>query len=184
MGRADSEKYEALGYETVGRRCKGWANDFGKGAWKGGSEGYGKNVPRKGAGKGGKKGAGKGASKEKFQCQFILGIEEDLEFHVVSRVIGRGGANMKRIFADSGAKLRLRGRGSNFLEGAEEKESEDDLMLCVSCMDASSFDMARKAVSKLIEGIYQQYRTFCRREGRACPDLELTIHEGYRAGSN
>jgi len=181
--RADIDKREVPGQRPVGCRGKGWANNSRKGAGKIGREGSGRRATNKGAGKGGNKGAGKGDFNEKYQCQFILGIEDDSKFRVVRRVIGAGGANMKNISGESGAKLRLRGRGSGFLEGRDQKESDDDLMLCVSSLDAIGFETAKSAVSELIEDIYQHYRTFCLKTGHACPDLELKIHDGYRAGS-
>jgi hypothetical protein len=162
---------------------KAWASNSGKGARDFEGKGSGKKAARKGSGKVGVKGAGKGATNEKFQCQFILGIEEDATFRVTKRVLGAGGENMKRIAGGSGAKLRLRGRGSKFLEGPEQKESDDDLMLCVSSQDAVGFETAKRAVSELIEVIYGQYRTFCSKVGHVCPALELKIHEGYRPGS-
>ncbi|CAJ1362873.1 unnamed protein product [Effrenium voratum] len=51
----------------------------------------------------------------RYQCQFLVGIE-DPEFQVVGRILGRGGANMKRIAGKTNAKMRLRGRGSGFKE--------------------------------------------------------------------
>lgn len=33
----------------------------------------------------------------RWQCQFLVGIEADQEFGVVGRLLGRRGANMKRI---------------------------------------------------------------------------------------
>merc|ERR1719261_1882561 len=85
------------------------------------------------------KGLGKG-SNEKLQCQFIIGIEEDPKFKVVKRIIGIGGSNMKRIAESTGAKLRLRGRGSGFLEGPRQQESSDELMLCISSQDKVGFE--------------------------------------------
>lgn len=126
------------------------------------------------------KGLGKGGS-TKLQCQFIIGIEEDSKFQVVRRIIGWG--NMKRIAEQSGAKMRLRGRGSKFLEGPEHKESKDDLMLCVSSQDRWGFDEARRLVSELLLEIYGNYEAFCRRHGKKVPHLRIEIHDGYREGS-
>jgi len=182
--QANIEKHDMSRTKTVGCSGKGLPNNTCNDAKKVGSKGSGKRATQKRAGKGGDKGAGKGASNGKFQCQFILGIEEDRKFRVVKRVIGTGGENMKRIATESGAKLRLRGRGSRFLEGREQKESDDDLMLCVSALDATAFETARRAVSELIEGIHRDYHTFWWNADYAYPDLELKIHDGYRAGSH
>jgi hypothetical protein len=184
---------------------KGVAKGTGKGAGKVGSKGTGKgdsrgkgadNVDSKTAGKG--KGASKGSSKggakgtaqkgggkghEKYQCQLTVGIEEDSKFRVVRRLIGSGGENMKNINQKSDAKLRLRGRGSKFLEGDDQQESTDDLMLCISSQDKAGFETAKAMASELIEGIHHSYRAFCHKAGKECPVLGLRISEGYREGS-
>merc|ERR1712110_1319366 len=128
----------------------------------------------------GAKGAGRGAN-TKLQCQFIIGIEEDTKFRVVRRIIGNG--NMRRIAEQSGAKLRLRGRGSKFLEGPEQQESSDELMLCVSSQNKWGFDKAQSLVSDLLVAIYASYTVFCGRTGKLAPDLKVQVHEGYRQGS-
>lgn len=156
---------------------KGWSD---KGAAKGAGKGSGKSGGR--AGFSGPKGHGKGAA-EKLQCQFVIGIEEDSKFRVVRRIIGQGGENMKMIAQKSDAKLRLRGRGSKFLEGPEEKESTDDLMLCVSSQDKAGYESAKNLVVELLEGIYESRRAFCEKAGKNSPALTIQLHEGYREGS-
>jgi len=181
---------------------KGATNSAGKGATscagKGADKGSGKGIKGstgKGSGKGEGKGKGKGSSKsssekgggkgssEKYQCQVVIGIEEDSKFRVVRRMIGSGGENMKNINQESQAKLRLRGRGSKFLEGEYQQESTDDLMLCISTQDKVGYEKAKTMASVLIEGIHQSYRAFCHKAGKECPELKLQIHEGYRSGS-
>jgi len=151
---------------------------------KGSPKGSGRGVNHGSANRGGKfiKGSGKGAS-GKLQCQFLVGIEEDNQFHVVRRIIGNGGENMKSIANQSGAKLRLRGRGSKFLEGPEQQESADDLMLCVSSQDKAGIDTAKRLVSELLLNIYDTYKAFCRNVGKKAPSLGIQLHEGYRYGS-
>lgn len=164
---------------------KGAGKSAGKSAGKGAGQGPGKGKgDSKGASGKGKKGAGKGFNEPmKFQCQIVVGIEEDNKFRVVRRLIGNGGENMKNINQQSDAKLRLRGRGSGFLEGEEQKESTDDLMLCISAHDKAGYATAKAMASELIEGIHKSFRAFCHKAGKACPDLTVQIHEGYREGS-
>jgi len=167
---------------------KGTSKSAGKGANQGTGKAGGKGnyFASKGGGKGagevGGKGGGKGAS-EKYQCQIVIGIEEDNKFRVVRRMIGSGGENMKNIYVKSQAKLRLRGRGSKFLEGENQQESTDDLMLCISAQDKAGYEEAKKMASELIQGIHHSYRAFCYKSGKVCPDLEFEIHTGYRDGS-
>merc|ERR1719230_1835839 len=110
---------------------------------------------------------------EKFLCRFPIGIEEDNRFRVVGRLIGPGGERVKEIALESGAKLRIRGRGSNFREGPEQKESTDPLMLCVSAPDQSSFDLAVARVTELLEAVYDEYGEFCKQRKLPVPQLAV-----------
>jgi hypothetical protein len=172
------------------KAAKGASKGFGKGAdrmnGKGANHDIGKSAG-KGSKKGGKgsKGGGKGQS-EKYQCQIKVGIEEDNKFRVVRRLIGSGGENMKNINQQTGAKLRLRGRGSKFEEEQADgsvKESTDDLILCVSAQDKDGYDRAKSMASELIVGIHHSYRAYCHKTGKEGPELKLELHEGYRDGS-
>lgn len=204
VGRDESKPSHAKGAQKGAGKgsSKGAERQTNKGAGKGASKGVGKGdgksagngvVQNAGKGKGTSKGASKFASKgaskgsgkgnEKFQCQISVGIEEDSKFRVVRRLIGSGGSNMKNINEHSGAKLRLRGRGSKFLEGDEQKESTDDLMLCLSTQDKEGYETAMRMASELLEGIHRSYRAFCAKVGQECPDLTIQLHEGYRFGS-
>merc|ERR1719265_378992 len=117
---------------------------------------------------------------KKLQCQFTIGIEEDSKFRVVRRILGSQGQNMRTIFNETGAKLRLRGRGSKFLEGPEEKESLDDLMLCISSQDEEGYETCLQMVQKLLKRIYREYEIFCTKAGQTVPRLEIQLHEGHR----
>jgi len=152
----------------------------GKGV-RGTTKGKGKG---KGASTKGAKGVGKGLN-AKLQCQFTVGIEDDSKFRVVKRIIGNGGENMKRIAELSGAKLRLRGRGSKFLEGPEQQESTDGLMLCLSSQDKIGYEHAKDLVSELLKNIYHNYDVFCQKPGKipSAKSLGVQLHEGYREGS-
>jgi hypothetical protein len=207
-GRPPSKRWDAAEVKPAKGSGKGDAKGItcrkgsGKGAAKGSEDdqaakGSGKgdrkgDPDRKGSGMGAAKGHSKGSkgskgsghvSNGKQQCQFIVGIEEDKQFRVVRRIIGISGGNMKRIAEQSGAKLRLRGRGSKFLEGEEQKESTDDLMLCVSTQDREGYEKATGLVTELLQGVYNEYRSFCRESGKKEPDLRVRMHEGYREGS-
>jgi len=131
----------------------------------------------------GLRGGVKAVAGTKLQCQFVIGIEEDSKFRVVRKVLGPAGANMKRINLETGAKLRLRGRGSKFLEGPEQKESQDPLMLCVSAPDQEAYERTVELVQEVLEGVYSEYREFCSNTGQTAPDLAVALHHGARDGS-
>jgi hypothetical protein len=121
----------------------------------------------------------------KPQCQFFIGIEEEPKFKVTRKILGPHGQHMKAIAEASGAKLRLRGRGSGFLEGPEQLESRDELMLCVSAPDRACHEHAVHLVTELMESVYQQYRSHCHRVAgdEEVPALAVRMHEGPRPGS-
>mmetsp|Transcript_5061 Transcript_5061/g.14015 ORF Transcript_5061/g.14015 Transcript_5061/m.14015 type:complete len:619 (-) Transcript_5061:147-2003(-) len=121
--------------------------------------------------------------KVKFQCQFLVAIEDEPKFRVIRRLLGSSGANMKAIAQQTGAKLRLRGRGSRFLEGPEQVESTDPLMLCVSCTNRAGYDAAMGMTWQLMKRLYGEYRRFCIKTGKAKLDLRVQWHEGSRAGA-
>jgi len=109
----------------------------------------------------------------KYTCRFDIQIENDKEFHVARRIIGQKGSNMKRIVKQAGydAKLRLRGRGSGFLEGAQKQESQEPLHLCVSCKDFQGYRAAIEQVEELLAEIYADYNEY------SSQNLGIVMHE-------
>ncbi|CAE7267948.1 khdc4 [Symbiodinium natans] len=120
---------------------------------------------------------------EKLQCQFFIGIEQDAEFNVRQRIFGERGHHMKVIAKQTGAKLRLRGRGSGFKEGPERRVSSDPLMLCVSSTEDAGHQEAVRLVEELLTDVHNQYREFCHSTGRRAPNLEVVVNHGPRPGS-
>mmetsp|Transcript_38448 Transcript_38448/g.102315 ORF Transcript_38448/g.102315 Transcript_38448/m.102315 type:complete len:249 (-) Transcript_38448:97-843(-) len=116
---------------------------------------------------------------DKLQCQFLIGIEDDADFGVKGRLLGKAGKHMKDVVAEAGegTKLRLRGRGSGFFEGPRRIESSDPLMLCVSAPSIEAYDEAKRLVCELLEGIYADYR-----EVVPHSTVKLQVHEGPREG--
>eukprot|EP00929_Paragymnodinium_shiwhaense_P008476 TRINITY_DN112431_c0_g1_i1.p1 TRINITY_DN112431_c0_g1~~TRINITY_DN112431_c0_g1_i1.p1 ORF type:complete len:403 (+),score=74.21 TRINITY_DN112431_c0_g1_i1:100-1308(+) len=152
-----------------------WTGDasswYGSSDW---SAGQDWSTSRNGAA--GSKGNGR---RGKWQCQFFVGIEEEETFQVVRRLLGPHGKHVKAIAEKSGAKLRLRGRGSGFKEGPQGEESTDELMLCVSVSEKHGYAAAVNLVWEHLESIYKQY-------AEASPEaagLQVRMHEGPRDGS-
>lgn len=116
----------------------------------------------------------------KWQCQFIIGIDEEPTFRVVRRLLGPGGKNVKAIAEETGAKLRLRGVGSKFLEGPQKLESTDPLMLCVSAPTDSGYDTAVHMVQEILQHIYIEYQEFQSNNGVCTSPLSIQMHVGAR----
>lgn len=88
---------------------------------------------------------------------------------------------MKRIVALCGSKpdspnlvkIRLRGKGSGFKEGPENKESTDPLHICVSSKCKEKYEIAVKCVSDLLEQAYNDYALFLKRRGKRARKLSV-----------
>mmetsp|Transcript_79533 Transcript_79533/g.170478 ORF Transcript_79533/g.170478 Transcript_79533/m.170478 type:complete len:561 (-) Transcript_79533:41-1723(-) len=110
----------------------------------------------------------------KHTCRFLIGVENDKEFQVVRRIIGSKGANMKKVVKQTEAKLRLRGVGSGYFEGAGHRESSEPLQLCISCTSSEGYQTAVRLVEELLEDVYEEYRQFCKDHNRPVPDLHAS----------
>lgn len=97
---------------------------------------------------------------QKFLCRYIVGIEQNRSFNVVRKLLGDHGAHMKAIAENTGAKLRIRGRGSGFKEGPENVEADEPLMICVSATSSNSFQESTKDVESLLRHVHDQYYAF------------------------
>mmetsp|Transcript_71231 Transcript_71231/g.123693 ORF Transcript_71231/g.123693 Transcript_71231/m.123693 type:complete len:241 (+) Transcript_71231:45-767(+) len=135
-----------------------------------------------------KKRRAKGYKGPKFECQYHIGIQQEPNFDVYSRIIGKAGKHMKDIVNKSktyhtadepedGTRLRLRGQGSGFMEKESDgvkRESRDPMMLCVTSCNTEAFACARGEVEALLQGIYADYRSATRQT------VQLHVHEGPR----
>lgn len=76
-----------------------------------------------------------------------------------------------------GVKLRLRGKGSGFIEKPENKESEEDLHLCVSSKFLEFKDQSFDALLPFHkQNIYMAYEVF----KYACRSVEALLINVYR----
>lgn len=117
---------------------------------------------------------------QKFICVFQIGLEDDEEFCLVKRILGKAGNNMRRIAEECSAKVRLRGIGSGFLEGSDGKEANMPLQLNVSCTDFDSYQGAVDRVSTLLKDLYKHYRRYARSRGMEVPDVKVNLEEVRR----
>jgi len=114
-----------------------------------------------------------------WQCRFVVGGEKmEKEFPIVGRIIGPHGAHMKSIHESTNAKIRLRGRRSNFKEGPDNKEVDEPMHICVSSNDEVSFRRACEMVETLMAGVYNDYSDWCQRSNIPIPNIQLLCIEG------
>jgi hypothetical protein len=112
----------------------------------------------------------------KFTCKYEILIDNDKEFQVARRLIGSKGYNMKRIIQEcktsenpnENVKLRLRGRGSGYKEGPQNKESDEPLHLCISAKNQEELRKACGYVDELLDKIFQEYKKYCVKNNIEC----------------
>lgn len=121
-------------------------------------------------------GRGRGGSKRlRLWAHIYLHMQVD-GFDLVPRLIGCGGCNMRRIAEQTGAKLRIRGRGSGHLEvecgNGQKEEARAPLMIAVTTdiCDAQAF---RSAIAMTL----QELRTVEARYKVHCEKMNI-VHEG------
>ena len=99
----------------------------------------------------------------KFVCNYLVQIENDDNFLVTKRIIGKNGCFLKKIiqeacikFGDFSTKIRLRGKGSGYLE-QNGKESEEPLMLCISSLNYPTYLNCCMLIDNLFTKVYNDY---------------------------
>ena len=116
----------------------------------------------------------------KYTCKYEILIANDKDFQIARRLIGSKGCNMKKIINKckssgdgEGIKLRLRGKGSGYREGPENKESDEPLHLCISSKNPEEMKKACLLVDELLKVIHEDYKEYC--EKNNVPQLNTQI---------
>lgn len=128
----------------------------------------------------------KWTSMNKFTCRLDIQIPNEPGFKVAKRIIGYKGNNMKKVIdmwntyspgTKNLIKLRLRGKGSGFIEKPENKESEEDLHLCVS---SKFLEFGNQEIASLLpfhrHRIFMAYEVFT----FACRSIESLLTSVYK----
>ena len=99
----------------------------------------------------------------KYVCNYLVQIENDENFLVTKRIIGKNGCFLKKIiqeacikYGDFSTKIRLRGKGSGYIEH-NGKESEEPLMLCVSSLNYPTYYNCCMLIDSLLKKVYNDY---------------------------
>ncbi|CAD7961744.1 unnamed protein product [Amoebophrya sp. A120] len=113
----------------------------------------------------------------KYTCRIDIGLQNEENFSVAKKLIGIKGANMKLIVQETGSKLRLRGKDSGYLEGEEQKESDEPLHLCISCTCWHGYQQAKKMAMDVIQLTLQEYKHYKLSCGLECQRLHVKVTE-------
>ncbi|CAJ1410325.1 unnamed protein product [Effrenium voratum] len=117
--------------------------------------------------------------KGSFVCVIFVQLEEDEEFCLVKRLLGKGGCNMKEVAESFDARLRLRGIGSGFLENGQE--AQVPLEIQVSCASFWNYLSSVASVAILLEDLYFHYGRYARSKGLEGPMLKVKVKELRRS---
>ena len=103
---------------------------------------------------------GRQACGPRLWCHIFLN-QRHVEFDLVPRLIGHGGHNTKNIYLLTGAKIRVRGRGSRHKEVDGIKEAPVPLMVAVTS-DSTDADKFCKAVRLMTDKLEEANDVFAR----------------------
>ena len=129
----------------------------------------------------------------KYTCKYQILIPNDNKFKIAQKIIGGKGCNMKNIIngcksnpdESDNVKLRLRGKGSGFKEGPENKESDEPLHLCISSKNAEDMKKACLLVDKLLSDIHEEYKKYCEKNNVTPENTEIAMRiESKNLGYN
>jgi len=108
---------------------------------------------------------------KKYTCKLEVGIENEGEFRVGSRVIQIARAIWQEArFQEHGGKTRLRGKGIG-----GQHEAEEPLALCISCCDQIAFDKAVSYAETQLQKVHNDYRAHCEEKGQPVPELSVKV---------
>ncbi|KAG6138499.1 hypothetical protein E4U12_008173 [Claviceps purpurea] len=97
-------------------------------------------------------------------------IPIDLEpvpgFNLRAQIVGHGGSYVKHIQQETGCRVQIKGRGSGYLEGGTNRESDEDMFLHVAGPDPDMVDKAKELCDDLIGNVKEQYEEFKSRPPR------------------
>lgn len=110
-----------------------------------------------------------GGRPKKYTCKLEVGIENEGEFRVGSRVIQIARQIWQDPkFQEHGGKTRLRGKG---IGGPHE--ADEPLALCISCREQEAFDKAVQYAETQLQKVHSDYKAFCLAKGRPVPELTV-----------
>lgn len=115
---------------------------------------------------------------KKYTCKLEVGIENEGEFRVGSRVIqiARQIWQDPR-FQESGGKTRLRGKGVG-----GPHEADEPLALCISCKEQAAFEKAMSYAEAQLQKVHAEYKEFCQQKGLPPPELQVKVSKKGGSG--
>jgi hypothetical protein len=105
-----------------------------------------------------------------YTCRYVVGADKvSSEYSVIGRIVGVGGENVKSIFKQTNAHVRLNGK---------PKSRDDPLHVRVSAETREAFEKGKELTEKLIQEMYDDYAKWCERNYVPIPAIRLRAIEG------
>ena len=118
----------------------------------------------------------------KYVCNYVVQIENDNLFMVTKRIIGKNGCFLKKIlqescikYGDYSTKIRLRGKGSGYIDKVNNSENDEPLILSVSSLNYPTYFNCCLLVDNLMNKIYDDY--YLHLKNILPKDLHYSIHK-------
>jgi len=116
----------------------------------------------------------------RFTCKFVFvgfDLDEDADFELVPRLIGRGGAHMRAVAEACQGKVRIRGRGSGYMEqqkgGKPPAEAGVPLQIVVSCTERRHLEEGKRRLQTLLQSLSLHFDRYRKMRGT---DPPLTLY--------
>ncbi|EPZ35763.1 hypothetical protein ROZALSC1DRAFT_28535 [Rozella allomycis CSF55] len=90
-------------------------------------------------------------------AKVFVHVDPEHLFNFRGKLLGPGGANLKFVNQQTGAKVQLRGRGSGFLESATGTEAAEALHLFVTASGENAVEQARRLCQDLVTTVRNEY---------------------------
>lgn len=100
------------------------------------------------------------------------------EFQLVPRVIGRNGANMKRVAEACNVRIRIRGRGSGFKEDRTLSEADIPLQMALSADDPAEYAMAKEMLTAELDAMALRFKKYCKQRKQDPPASFYSAKDG------
>lgn len=85
-----------------------------------------------------------------------IGLDKYKPFHVRGYIVGTGGQNVKHIQTETGCKIRVKGRGTGFLERDTGREADVPMYLHITGSDPAKLEEAKNMCRDLITSVAEQ----------------------------
>ena len=110
--------------------------------------------------------------------RILLNMENIPGFNLRAQVVGQGGAYVKHIQTESGARVQIKGRGSGFMEHSTGSESEEPMYLHVAAPQPAQVQKAKELCEDLLTSVRQNYEHF---KANPPPQRMESYTDGYGA---